>query len=194
MPPVEPVTHWLKQLEAGDPLAAQRLWERYFERLVALARRHLFSAPRRAADEEDVALSAFDSFFQGVARGRFPQLSDRNDLWRVLVVLTVRKAADLSQRERRLKRGGAALADVAAIDPDRVAGTEPTPELAAQLVEEYQRLLALLDAPALRSVAVWRMEGHTVEEIAGRLGCATRTVERKLRVIRSLWADEEGPA
>jgi DNA-directed RNA polymerase specialized sigma24 family protein len=188
----EPITYWLKQLEAGDAQAAQRLWERYFRQLVALARRHLLSAPRRVADEEDVALSAFDSFCRGVAQARFPQLGDRHDLWRLLVVLTVRKAADLLQWERRLKRAGAGSAAAGPFDPDARPAPEPTPELAAQLVEEYQRLLARLDEPGLRSVAVWRMEGYTVEEIAGRLGCTTRTVERKLRVIRSLWAESGG--
>src|SRR5262249_8084676 len=68
------VTHWIKQLRAGDPVAAQTLWERYFRRLVGLARQKLRALPRRAADEEDVALSAFDSFCKGAARGRYPHL------------------------------------------------------------------------------------------------------------------------
>src|SRR5436853_5155366 len=56
------VSLWISQLTAGDAGAAQHLWERYFQRLVGLARKKLQDAPRRAADEEDVALSAFDSF------------------------------------------------------------------------------------------------------------------------------------
>ena len=62
---------------SGDRDGAQALWNVYFQRLVALARVRLRGTPRRAADEEDVALSAFDSFFRGVERGRFPQLGDR---------------------------------------------------------------------------------------------------------------------
>src|SRR5262245_11049219 len=50
------VTCWLDLLRAGDPAAAQKLWEGYFRRLVGLARARLRAAPRRAADEEDVAL------------------------------------------------------------------------------------------------------------------------------------------
>ena len=64
------VTSWLDQLKAGDTAAAQPLWEAYFRRLVALARGKLQGAPRRAADEEDVALSAFDSFCRGAEQGR----------------------------------------------------------------------------------------------------------------------------
>jgi hypothetical protein len=84
------VTHWLGQLCAGDQAAAQPLWERYFQRLVDQARARLRATPRRVADEEDVALSVFDSFCRGAERGRFPQLSDRDDLWRLLVVITGR--------------------------------------------------------------------------------------------------------
>src|SRR5207253_6336257 len=85
----------------------QRLWERYFRRLVGLARRKLQDTPRGAADEEDVALSAFDCFCRGAARGLFPQLADRDNLWRLLVTLTARKALQLTRRQPRPKRGGA---------------------------------------------------------------------------------------
>src|SRR6516162_5109920 len=102
------VTRWIGGLKAGGDSAAQHLWERYFDRLVHLARARLRSARRAGAvaDEEDAALSAFDSFCRGAAAGRFPRLADRDDLWRLLVTLTARKAAEQVRRERRLKRGG----------------------------------------------------------------------------------------
>jgi DNA-directed RNA polymerase specialized sigma24 family protein len=195
------VSNWLVQLKAGDPAGAQRLWERYFPRMVALARKRLRGARRREADEEDVALSAFDSFCRGAAQGRFPRLGDRDDLWQVLVVITARKALDLLAHQGRLKRGGgrvggeSALLDAA--DPgnggiEQVVGSEPTPAFAAQVAEECQRLLDKLDDDELRGIAVCKMEGHTYEEIAERLGCALATVERRLRVIRKLW-EGEGP-
>ena len=89
------VSHWINLLKSGDAAAIQRLWEAYFPRLVGMARKKLREAPRRAADEEDVALSAFDSFCDGVARGRFPQLTDRDDLWHILVTITARKALQM---------------------------------------------------------------------------------------------------
>ena len=84
----------------------EKLWRRYFEALVRLARDRLRGAPRAMADEEDAALDAFDSFVRGAARGRYPRLDDRDDLWRLLVVITERKAIDQAQHERRQKRGG----------------------------------------------------------------------------------------
>jgi DNA-directed RNA polymerase specialized sigma24 family protein len=140
-----------------------------------------------------VALSAFNSFCRGVAAGRFPRLSDRNSLWPLLVAITANKAVDLLRREHRRKRGGPAPEEggpAAQAELDQVVGREPTPEFAAQVAEECQRLLDRLCDEGLRSVALWKMEGYTVEEIAARLGCVPRTIERKLRAIRRLWGEE----
>jgi DNA-directed RNA polymerase specialized sigma24 family protein len=197
------VSHWIRQLKDGDPAAAQPLWERYFQRLVGLARKTLRSTPRRAADEEDVALSAFHSFCQGAQHGRFPQLTDRDDLWQLLVVITTRKAYRSIKHENRKKRGGGKVkgesalpkADAATDEPDlaQIIGREPTPEFAAQAVEELQRLLASLGDDELRSIAVWKMEGYTNDEIAEKLGYVTVTIERRLRLIRTIWEKERTP-
>jgi len=161
---------------------------------VPLARQKLPARALRVADEEDVALSAFHSFCRGVEAGRYPQLADRDDLWRLLVVITAHKAMHLVRDARRLKRGGppdAALgpgAEEATLS--QIIGPEPTPEFAAQVAEEFQRLLDRLDDAGLRAVAVWKMEGYTNEEIAAKLDCAPRTVERKLQLIRHIWEQE----
>ncbi len=185
----------LGALRAGDASAAQALWESYFHKLVALARDKLRGRPCAAADEEDVALSAFDSFCRGAAHSQFPRLVDRGDLWQLLVVLTARKAYRLLQHERRLKRGGGGVQHLSALEDEEaglaeVIGREPTPAFAAQVAEECQRRLEALGDPVLRDVALAKMEGHSNAEIARRLGCIERTVERKLRTIRNLW--EEG--
>src|SRR5262249_61618408 len=118
MPSEGSVTHWLGQLRAGDAAAAQPLWERYVRRLVGLARAKLHGRAGPGGDEEDVALSAFDSFCRNAERGRFPDLADRDGLWRLLVVLTARKAGHLRRDQARLKRGGAAQGEAGADDPD----------------------------------------------------------------------------
>jgi DNA-directed RNA polymerase specialized sigma24 family protein len=200
MPSDGSVTRWLGQLQAGDPAVTQQLWERYFPRLVGLARKKLQGAARAAADEEDVALSAFDSFCQGAGRGQFPQLADRDSLWRLLMVITARKAAHLVRDQGRHKRGGGVRPVPEAPGDEeeesvlgQVLSREPDPAFAAQVAEEYQRLLTRLGDAELESVALWRMEGYTVEEIAGRLGCVARSVKRKLQLIRSIWEKEAGP-
>jgi DNA-directed RNA polymerase specialized sigma24 family protein len=191
------VTVWVAQLRAGDAQAAERLWEGYYRRLVGLARHKLRGRPRAAADEEDVALSAFDSFCRGAEQGRFPRLADRDDLWQLLVLLTARKAAHLIRDEARQKRGGGAVVHISALadEDSRLAefiGPEPTPEFAAQVAEECRLLMDRLGDDELRAVAQAKLEGYSNEEIARQRGCVVRTVERRLRIIRGLW--KEGPA
>jgi DNA-directed RNA polymerase specialized sigma24 family protein len=196
------ITRWIGDLKAGGDSAAQHLWERYFDRLVHLARARLRAARRAGTieDEEDAALSAFDSFCRGVAADRFPQLADREDLWRLLVVITVRKVLGQFHRQGAQKRGRGRLVGESALigsdaaeggGLDRIVGREPSPELAALVVDEYRRLRDSLRSEALRQVLDLRLEGYTREEIAQRLGCAERTVKRKLEVIREAWLQGE---
>jgi DNA-directed RNA polymerase specialized sigma24 family protein len=196
MPSDGSITHWLGKLQAGDPAAAQQLWERYFQRLVGLARLKLRHVPRRTADEEDVALSVFDNFCRDAGDGRFPQLLDRDSLWRLLAVITARKAAHLIRDETRLKRGGAVPPSETAgraesdLILEQVLSREPTPEMAAQMAEECQRLLKRLGDSELEAIAVARMEGSSVEEVAEKFGYAARSIKRKLQLIRHIWEGE----
>jgi RNA polymerase sigma factor (sigma-70 family) len=187
------VSVWIRELQAGNREAAQELWERYFQRLVQLAQKRLPNRLRRHADEEDVALSAFNSFCRGVSEGRYPQLTDREDLWRLLVTITAHKAIHVARRANRLKRGGGkntpADDDVSAVALNEAIGREPTPEFSLQCAEELDRLLSLLNDETLRSVAICKMEGFTNSEIANKLNCTSRTVERKLRLIRRIWEE-----
>jgi len=202
MPSDGSVTFWIERLKAGEPKAAQQLWEGYFDRLVRLARARLRAAPRRAADEEDAALSAFDSFCRGAAEGRFPRLHDRDDLWQLLVLLTARKASNMVRDERRLRRGGGKVWNASALAgrglPQGTAladltSREADPEAAAQMAETCRQLLERLGDATLQAVAVWKMEGHSNEEIAAKLGRSVGTVERKLHLIRAIWEAEGRP-
>lgn len=185
------VTQWLALLQAGDVAGAQPLWQRYFLRLVGLARKKLQGRKPRLGDEEDIALSAFHSFCRAAEQGRFPQLADRRDLWQILVLLTARKTWRLLKHEGRKKRGGTASPTDA--DVERLVGQEPSPEFAAQMADELERLLGRLGSDELRQIAMWKMEGYTSEEIARKLGCVVRSVERKLWTMRRLWQEEDEP-
>jgi len=206
------VTRWIAGLKQGDEAAAQRLWERYFDRLLAVARRKLAGRPLRVADEEDVAASVFETLFRRSAEGRFPDLNDRLELWGLLIRIAERKAWNLLAEEGAQKRGGGRVVNESALQP--VSGEsdggffdqgarlgalpEPTPELALIIAEEEERLLKRLDAESdsatLRRIAQRKLEGFTHEEIAAELDCGLRTVERKLRLIRALWERELGDA
>lgn len=193
------VTGWIERLQAGHSAAQRAVWERYFEELVRLAARRLGGAPRGAADEEDVALSALDSFYRAAQRGRFPDLADRGELWRLLLRITERKAVSRRRHESRQKRGGGEVRGESALGPAAesqaagialVADDRPTPDFAAAMAEEFQRLLEKLDGRDLRALALAKLEGFTNEEIAQRQDCSLSTVERRLRRIRQKWEAE----
>src|SRR5262249_34812208 len=154
-----------------NPEAAQRLWERYFTKMVRLAGEKLPPRARRAFDEEDVALSAFKSFCAGVERGRFPRLADRDDLWRLLMVMTARKADAYKRQQMRQKRGGGKVVGESdwsageATGFDALISSEPTPAFALQVAEEFRQRLDQLADEGLRKIAVLKMEGYTVDEV-----------------------------
>jgi DNA-directed RNA polymerase specialized sigma24 family protein len=193
------VTCLIDGLRGGEDEVIRRLWDRYFERLVRLAGARMPRDRRRASDEEDVALSAFNSFCDRAARGQFPRLADRDDLWRLLSTITTRKVMETLRSQARLKRGGGrVVGESGAGDGDgvdglaRVLGREPTPDQAAQLADECDRLFARLDDPVLRTVALRRLEGFSSEEIAAELKVSARTVDRKVGLVRALWLEATG--
>src|SRR5690606_713998 len=126
--------------------------------LVRVARARLRDEPRRSADEEDVALSVFDSFCRAAASGRFPELADRDSLWRLLVRMAARKAIDLQRHENRQRRGGGVVlgeSDLAGLANDenglaQVIGNSPTPEFAAIVTERFETLMSRLKDDSLR--------------------------------------------
>jgi DNA-directed RNA polymerase specialized sigma24 family protein len=198
------VTHWINRLKEGDRAAAGALWERYFNRLLALARNKLQGAPRRAADEEDVVLKAFETFFRHAAAGDFPLLRDRKGLWALLSLITARKAYHQRRDEgRRVPRGRAVLDEGAFADLqggaeaepaiDQLFRHDPTPEDAVLFIDEVQRLLDKLPDDDARAVTRWTLEGLDTEAIARKLNCSARTVRRKLVLVRAIWEEEVAP-
>ena len=188
--PADPqaVTEWLHRLREGDEDAVRRLWDHYFHRLVRLAQRNLRGLPTKAVDEEDVALSAFKSFHRAAVAGNFGKLDDRDDLWRILLCLTVRKAIDTRRRSTTQRRGGR-TADVVideAVAADLIS-REDDPQLRAEVDEQFERLLEALDDESMRQIALGKLQGFTNVEIAEKLGCGLRTVQRRLEIIRRTW-------
>ena len=196
------ITAWIGDLKAGDNLAAQRLWGHYFERLMRAAKRKMGNASRRIADEEDVALSVFHSLCNGASAGRFEQLSNRDDLWKLLVAITGMKAVDQIRRQMAQKRGGGQVRGDSIIGTDeegRVVGfdkfmhSDPTPEFLLLIDEQQTQLFDVLSDDSQRDVARLRLEGYSNQEISSETGMALRSVERKLRVIRDTWLEVLGP-
>ncbi len=184
------ITLLIERLKAGDESAIPPLWELCFQPLVRFAAKRMKGTPRRAADEEDVALSVIRSFCSGAMKGRFEQLRHRSDLWALLLRMTQRKAVDQWRRERRGRRGAGQVRG------DSVFGKEkgpsgldglPGPESIPQLFTVLNELLEELDDETLRTIVILRLQGFRTTEIAGSLSTTRRTIERKLNVVREMW-------
>lgn len=189
------ITQMIQQLKADDLQAAQAIWQRFFTRLLPLARSRLRALSDRAVDEEDVLVSVFDRFFRTAGENRFAQLNDRDDLWQILLMLTDRKVCEHYRRSNALKRGGgqvAALEDLADGHESRMqelADHEPSPEFVAAFNDNLSRALLKLGDKKTREVAMLKLEGYENQEIATKLDMGLSSVERKLRVIREAWGE-----
>jgi DNA-directed RNA polymerase specialized sigma24 family protein len=193
------VTRMIAQLDLEQPSQAQEaLWNRYFCRLVALAKMKLGETPQRVADAEDVAVNALADFFLDHRAGKFPSLRDRNELWPLLATITSHKAVDQQRQLFAQKRG------IDQVRGDSIRRDENTwlsdwpaekfeqelqPDYLLMMQEQCDRLLSTLGDDELRTIARRRLEGYTNREIASELGVIERTVERRVRLIRTLWED-----
>ena len=194
------ITAWIQRLHDADEEAAHQIWMAYFPKLVNLARKKMADHPRRHADEEDVALSAFNSFFRGAQAGRF-KMNDRDDLWKLLTTITLRKVSAERRRMYAQKRGGGRVRGESAFlnSPDQhvslaevVMDENHIPEFAEDVAHMCDELLSQLDCEKLRKTAVLKMEGFTNREIADQMGCSVSRIKQRLTRIRQKWHHELG--
>ena len=178
------ITRLMRAVQGGSSSAVRPLLAAYFDRLVQLARKRLKNLPGLGGYEEDLALRSFHSVCQRLRDPARPlDLTGRDDLWRLLATRTISRAIDLIRRHRPLEVPGEH-------DFTQLLTREPSPEEAVEVADECRRLLESLPEPELRQIALWKVEGYTNEEIAVRLDCVPRTVERKISRIRLLWRHE----
>lgn len=183
------VSHWIDQVKLGDSEAANRIWQHYFDRLVRAVRARLYGQNRAVSDEEDIVLSVFDSFYQAAEKGRFPDLSDRDDLWQLLMRMAARKVVDKHRHDQRQRRGGGMKQyslDGDTTDPNiiQVIGDEPSPEMVLMMEESIEQFFSHLGVGQLRDLAGAKLEGYSNAELAQRFECSERTIERRLHLIR----------
>lgn len=184
----------------GDEDSIAVLWENYFQQLVRIAAKRLPANLRRMGDEEDIALSAFHSFIAGVRDDRFPDLSGPDNLWGLLITLTSRKVNAHMRHQTRQKRGGGNVrGESVFIQPggEQIGGgiggisdDAQSADIRTELAEACDALLDQLDDEQLRQMAVMRMDGYLVDEIAERLELSKRAVERRLQLIRQIWSEQ----
>lgn len=189
------ITELFRRVTQGrDDDAAEALWNIYFERLRAVSRGRLRHVTGNIGDDEDVALSAMNSFFVAAENGRLDQISSRHELWKLLLTIAVRKVHRQAESAAALKRGGNGQAETATPADEQPTQRIPVEQIEDRrvvdtlLIECRERIVALPET-LLQKIAAARLEGYSVQEIAAHHDLAVSTIERKLSRIRSIWRD-----
>lgn len=180
------VTYLFAMARHGDAAAFSPLWQRFFPRLVGLARKRLATKTLTGGDAEDAAQAALLSFWQQLQSGEFLENLRRDSLWNLLAKFTVRKVGKQLRHEFALKRGGGLVQGEADLTGDQplsdLIGVLPTQELDLQAAELMESLPA-----ELQELAMLRLLGYSTQEIAQELDCTQRKIQRKLELVRLRW-------
>lgn len=190
----------IDEFKKGSREAADQLIQLYFDRVVKSADKKLAKRNLRVGGGDDVAVSVFDSLWKKASEQEFAEgdLASPDELWRLLSKMVAFKAEDHARRLKAQKRGGGNVrGDSIFFNPDQpspgfngVAGNVLTPAEKLELQESYTLLMKVLDDEVLQKVAVMRIEGYSVAEIAEEFDRSERFVKRKLALIRSIWNSE----
>ena len=191
------VTQWIDEARIGDEQARFELWNRYFQRLIALARTRMDARVRRLQDEEDIACQTFQSLFDAIQKGGIHPNADREDLWRLLVAIADNKIHDARKSLFAKKRGGGKVRGHSVLEGQQNSNADgfnqlpdPSPEFAdlfaTAFAESFEKL-----SPDLLEIAQLRMLGHTNLEIAEKVGLSEESIRRKLLRIRLKWEEDQ---
>jgi RNA polymerase sigma factor (sigma-70 family) len=172
----------LKAWRNGDQLAAQVLVRRYMVRLTALARSRLSDRLARRVDSDDIVMSAWRRFFIAVDQSRINVPEDDN-LWPLLVTMTLRKLSRQAARHSAERRAIAAESNELIEDWQDIVSRDPTPDETAMVTDELESLMSRLSITE-REILTRRLQGEQQADIAMTLDCSERTVRRSLQHIR----------
>jgi RNA polymerase sigma-70 factor (ECF subfamily) len=177
----------LARWRQGDQQAAEELFRRYADRLIALARSRLPAKLASRTDPEDVVQSVYRSFFTAAREGRY-DVPHGGDLWRLLVRITFHKLYRQLEHNTAGKRavereqpGGDGLGPGGI--PGHLLARDPSPVEAVALADELEHFMRGLE-PLERRLMELRLQGYNVEEIAADTQLALRTVYRILERVK----------
>jgi len=177
---------WITGIRAGNGAVVEDFCRQYGTLLHRVADKHIAGALRRRLGPEDVVQSVCRTFFRRAQGGEF-EIADSEALWRLLCAITLAKVREQARFHLRQKRGLGQEVDAAAGDGaarfDPVA-PEPTPSELVEFADQFTQLLAQFDDEERRIVDL-KLQEHTNEEVAERLGCSERTVRRVLKRVRA---------
>lgn len=188
------VTHWLRELKAGDRDAVNSICHRYYERVVQFADRKMKINPDRAVEAEDIAQITIHQLCVNLSTGRYPDLDNREQLWDLLVVFTLNRIRKHFRACNTLKRS-APHGSVLEFKRTQALKDLQSPEAPAIMADMVRCWMDRLDhedpTGELKQVAIWSMENISGSEIARILKKRKSFVLQQIRLIRLLWEECE---
>lgn len=181
----------LQRFQYGDYDAATQLYLRYAQRLRSLALKECSPKLARHIGVDDIVQSAFGSFFRKAKDGQY-HVPDGNELWGLLLVITLNKIRAKALHYQRDKRD-LRRTTIAGLEDWLESGRSSDKAAYAFLKLIVQETMAKFPADE-RAIFCLRIDGHDVDQIAAQTGRPKRTVERRLQEFRALLggALEEG--
>ncbi len=188
----------LDDLRSGDDDALEEIFGRFFDRLKSVARRRVSVRDRKVVDDEDLALWAINTFQRCVREGMYPKIRNRVDVWRFLVSILDRKSVDHLRKQRADKRGGGFVRGESFFEEteearfiEQIGTREASFEMVVDFLDVIEAIVQRLDTPSLRVVLTDKFAGYTVKEISARTGMSVATINRKLKLVRNIVAEEK---
>lgn len=186
----------LLQWQAGNARAADELFHRYADRLIALVRTRLSAKLSQRLDPEDVVQSAYRSFFAGARAGRFG-IERGGDLWRLLVAITLNKLHNqidhhaAGKRNVALEQSFANETSLSGLRPQTLA-RDPSPVEAILLADGVEQLMRQLE-PLDRRILELRLQGYDVCEIVADTNRSVASVYRILARVKRHLEEQQSP-
>ena len=141
-------------------------------------------------DPEDIAASAMLALINGLNKGNFHSVKNRDQLWQMLVMIAARKATNKAKFLDRDKRGGKRACDDEAIaNLGNYIDQTNDPAKFVEIEMTCRELLTALPDDNYREIALMRLAGFNNQEIGIKLNCSARTIDRKLIAIREVWKE-----
>jgi len=191
------ITQILTSTQAVDEAGAEAIWHEFIPKLMRVIEVKLRGMPNRFVDRDDIAQNAMHSLFKGLQGQRFNDVSNCDELWRLLVTITVRKISAQRRRSLAAKRGGGQVRgesvfinDDNAYGINQILDTNSMPESAEKILQTYQEMLPKITDESSVKTLMLRMEGYSNVEIADRLKCSVSRVEQRIAKIRRTWTSE----
>jgi RNA polymerase sigma factor (sigma-70 family) len=161
----------IEAFQAGQVEAAGHLFERYYYRLIELARRQMGWRLRSTVGSSDLVQSVMLSVFELIREDRV-QVPPEGALWPLLVRISLNKIRNQSKYWKRARRDQDRVTSAAEL---QIVQKEPSPEDVAVLNETIKELFGQF-SDRRQAVLSLLLQDFGVSEVAERIGVSERTV------------------